>query len=83
MSEWDEVYEEYPDKEYPDTCVYCGEELSDLNIVHYEINPETCETKILAINPMPHNKFMDNLRIGFVHRIELVCDDCLKEDFDM
>ena len=50
----------------------------DLNIRHYEFNPITYETKILAVNPKPHDKII--VREGFVHRIEYICDRCMEEE---
>jgi hypothetical protein len=58
-------------------CIYCGDDL-DLNIRHYEFHPKTYETKILAVNPKPHDKII--VREGFVHRIEYICNSCLDEE---
>lgn len=58
-------------------CIYCGDDV-DLNIRHYEFNPITYETKILAVNPKPHDKII--VREGFVHRIEYICDRCMEEE---
>lgn len=71
-------YDYNPELEDIDRCIYCGEELGQMNVVHYEFNPETYETKVLAINPMPHDKIV--VRKGFVRRTEMVCDACINEE---
>lgn len=58
-------------------CVYCGDDV-DLNMRHYEFNQITYETKILAVNPMPHDKLI--VREGFIRRIEYICDRCLDDE---
>jgi uncharacterized CHY-type Zn-finger protein len=72
LEDWldDEIDSEY--------CIYCGE-TENLNIRHYGVN-EDCKVQVLAVNPLPHDHFMDNLKEGYVHQIEMICDSCLEEE---
>ena len=73
-------YRTYQDDREFDSCTYCGEENEDLNVVHYEISPDY-EINVLGVNPKPHEKL--KVQDGWVKRIELVCDECLKEEYDI
>ena len=71
-------YDLNPEMQNLDSCSYCGEELDELNVVHYGFNKETYETYIIAVNPLPHEHLV--LKEGYVKRIELVCNECLKTE---
>ena len=73
-SDWN-TYNEPPEL---DRCVYCSEELEILNTVYYAIDDDY-NVKMLAINPLPHEKIV--VPEGYKKRMELVCDDCLKEEY--
>ena len=80
MSDFDEDHlgDGWLDEEDTEYCIYCGE-TEDLNIRHYAINNE-CKVYILAVNPKPHEHFLEGLKEGYVHRIEMICDSCLAEE---
>lgn len=73
-TDWN-TYNEHPEIE---CCIYCGEELEKLNVVHYAFNKETYDTYIIAVNP----KVMQDLSVkeGYVRRVELVCDACMNDE---
>lgn len=74
-SDWD-TYHDPPDG---DRCIYCGEELGPFNMVYYAINKDYDQIT-LAINPKPHDKIV--VPKGYKKRYEIVCDMCLKEEFN-
>jgi len=69
----------YNEPEPMDRCIYCGEELENLNIVYYAINDDYNQIT-LAINPKPHDKII--VPKGYKKRYELVCSECLKDNFN-
>lgn len=70
----------YNDEREIESCTYCGDELNNLNIVYYQISPKY-DMEVLAINPMPHEHV--KVTEGWIKRIELVCDKCINEEYDL
>lgn len=73
-------YNTYNEERTFDSCLYCGTEDEDLNILSYEISPD-CDIHILGVNILPHQKI--NIQEGWIKRIEVICDECLKEEYNI
>lgn len=68
--------------ECSDTCIYCGKESDNLNIVYYEYHQEECKVNIVATNPKPHEKIKWTNGEGWIRRHEYVCDECMQYEED-
>ena len=72
-----------PDEEYLDDsefCIYCGKESDNLNIVHYEWKEGEGDIKLIAVNPMPHERIPR--KEGYNRLTQKICDECLKDELN-
>jgi|GEM_PF-4389802 len=69
----------YNDERIMDTCSYCGDEFDKLNMVYYAINKDY-DIINLAVNPLPHEHI--EIPEGYKKRYEMVCDHCLKTEYN-